>query len=74
MFIDHTFALFNFWTLHLESAFDQYFLHCSLVLRFGMTVTGDLRYSGDLCPIDVTTIDDAEDLGTCLTLKVKCDC
>jgi len=27
------------------------------------------RYSGDLCPIDVDTIDDAEDLGTCLTLK-----
>ena len=28
------------------------------------------RYSGDLCPIDVDSIDDAEDLGTCLTLKV----
>ena len=27
------------------------------------------RYSGDLCPIDVDAIDDAEDLGTCLTLK-----
>ena len=29
-----------------------------------------IRYSGDLCPIDVDSIDDAEDLGTCLTLKV----
>ena len=29
-----------------------------------------LRYNGDLCPIDVESIDDAEDLGTCLTLKV----
>ena len=30
----------------------------------------NFRYSGDLCPIDVDSIDDAEDLGTCLTLKV----
>jgi len=29
----------------------------------------NFRYSGDLCPIDVDSIDDAEDLGTCLTLK-----
>ena len=34
-------------------------------------ITLNSRYSGDLCPIDVDTIDDAEDLGTCLTLKVR---
>lgn len=27
------------------------------------------RYSGDICPIDVTTVGDAEDRGLCLTLK-----
>jgi len=50
------------------------------VARFGVTIIVyrpedgpegkySQRYSGDLCPIDVDTIDDAEDLGTCLTLK-----
>lgn len=27
------------------------------------------RYSGDICPIDVCSVDDAEDLGYCLTIK-----
>ena len=27
------------------------------------------RYSGDICPIDTSTVDEAEDRGLCLTLK-----
>ena len=43
----------------------------SPLLANAYQITLNSRYSGDLCPIDVDTIDDAEDLGTCLTLKVR---